>query len=64
MPTYIYQCSECKEEREMSHPINLPIVGVTCDCGKIMKKKPAYCSPVHFKGSGFYETDYKKNKDI
>jgi len=29
------------------------------DCKEPMEKKIEFCSGLHFKGNGFYETDYK-----
>lgn len=57
MPMYDYKCQSCNLLKEMYFKFPTPLK-VFCQCGKEMQRqisKPA----VHFKGSGFYETDYK-----
>ena len=64
MPTYEYGCENCSEKFEFFQKISSkPIV----DCPKC--NKPALkraigggSSTFHFKGSGFYITDYKNKK--
>jgi len=60
MPTYRYRCDFCKQEFEEFQLITA--TGANCSqCG-------AFCveriitggSGLNFKGSGFYETDYKR----
>ena len=62
MPIYEYECPECyrMEERwanDWEHYTKQP----ECLCGKTMVKKPS-APAIQFKGSGFYETDYKEKK--
>lgn len=59
MPTYEYKCPGCLIEREFIRSIT-DTSKVKCpDCSKIMTKGFGGGSGIHFKGSGFYETDYK-----
>lgn len=62
MPTYEYQCESCLGVTEVFHgfseegPKECPL----CGAKGTMKKMISAGSGVIFKGSGFYETDYKK----
>lgn len=66
MPTYEYACGieGCKawgEKVEVSksvHQIDTPEICV--QCGREMTRQISLPARAHFKGSGFYETDYKK----
>lgn len=63
MPTYNYKCPECKSYTHAIHGMNDGIL-IECDTceinGKISFMEKQVSKPaVHFKGSGFYETDYK-----
>jgi putative FmdB family regulatory protein len=60
MPIYEYQCASCAKKTEFiqsfsdPHPVKCP------SCGGRLKK--LLSSPTaHFKGSGFYATDYGKS---
>jgi len=63
MPTYEYKCPSCEKVECHQHKMNEAFL-VTCNkCfskGKDyhMKKGFGGGAAVHFKGSGFYETDY------
>jgi len=61
MPTYTYRCPECKFTIDATHKVN-DVHTITCSqCMQSnMNKIPSLGTNVHFKGSGFYETDYKK----
>jgi len=61
MPTYTYQCPECKLEQDVVHGINEDFV---CYCGicegnpvcvRIISQAPGF----QLKGKGWYETDFK-----
>ena len=56
MPFYTYKCPSCKKEKEVLQNMNdgEPI----CD-GVEMKRVFKSTGKPQFKGSGFYETDYK-----
>ena len=61
MPTYEYQCDECGHKFEMFQNFS-DIVKRKCPaCGKMRLRRliGAGCGII-FKGSGFYETDYKR----
>lgn len=59
MPTYEYKCPKCKKVIEVIQSINCEW-GVLCaDCKIEMTKGFGGGTGLHFKGSGFYETDYK-----
>lgn len=60
MPTYLYKCGNCGETLEILQKITDKPKTECPSCKKdSLKKKPTCGSGVHFKGSGFYETDYK-----
>lgn len=59
MPTYEYKCPECKDTIELMHAMNYPRVLFCPKCKIEMNKGFGGGTGVHFKGSGFYETDYK-----
>ena len=59
MPFYTFKCPSCKKEKEVLQGMNdkAPI----CD-GTKMKRVFKTTGKPQFKGSGFYETDYKRRK--
>lgn len=63
---YIYKCPECKRETEEYHRITDDPMLICEECAK--KDKTVYLERVLsnvgviFKGTGFYETDYKDKK--
>lgn len=65
MPTYEYKCPECGDTEEISHSIKIDAEFDCFACAnfkeKLVKliKVPSAGAGVHFKGSGFYETDYR-----
>ncbi len=61
MPTYEYKCPKCKESIEMFHKITYMLpTSIMCNkCDEFMQKGVGGGIATHFKGSGFYETDYK-----
>lgn len=63
MPAYDYKCPECGVIAEFTHGVNEPFVRIHYECmmkGENAKmEKQISKTSVHFKGSGFYETDYK-----
>ncbi len=66
MPTYDYECTECGVVFEMVQPIteaarkrlrkNDP---KPCDCNAPVQRRIGTGGGIIFKGSGFYETDYR-----
>ena len=59
MPTYQYECLECKHNFEVFQAMSDEPVKVCEKCGKPVRK--LYNSAgIIFKGSGFYVNDYKQ----
>jgi len=61
MPTYEYSCLKCGQEFEAFQPMNDAPLKV-CTCGKKGKVRRMISggAGLIFKGTGFYETDYKR----
>lgn len=60
MPTYTYQCKCCEHSQDVFHTMSAK-PRVKCEkCGGPCKKLLGTGAGIIFKGSGFYETDYKK----
>jgi len=60
MPTYDYQCSACDHQFEVFQPINAPLKRKCPACGeRKLKRLIGAGAAVVFKGSGFYQTDYR-----
>jgi len=60
IPTYVYQCPKCGKERDVFHGMSEKKV-VKCKACKVRSKR--IISPpagIIFRGTGFYETDYKQ----
>lgn len=64
MPTYDYICLSCGEEREIFHSMNETSAKHCPSCKEgLLEKQVSGGSGIIFKGSGFYETDYKRKPD-
>ncbi|TWT37539.1 Zinc ribbon domain protein [Posidoniimonas corsicana] len=62
MPTYDYQCDACDHEFELFQGINDPVKKKCPECGKLkLRRLFGTGAAVVFKGSGFYETDYRSD---
>ena len=60
MPTYEYICENCGHEFEQFQSITARPLRVCPTCGKRrLKRLIGVGSAVIFKGSGFYQTDYR-----
>ncbi len=61
MPLYEYKCLTCGSSLEVLQKVNEPRLKKCPKCGGLLKK---VLSPpaLQFKGSGWYVTDYAKNK--
>jgi putative FmdB family regulatory protein len=60
MPTYDYQCDACGHEMEVFQGINDPVKKKCPECGKNkLKRLFGTGAAIVFKGSGFYQTDYR-----
>ena len=62
MPTYSYECKRCSHTQDMFHSMSAT-PRVKCEeCGGPCTRLIGQGSGIIFKGSGFYETDYKNKK--
>lgn len=60
MPTYDYQCDACDHLFELYQGINDPKKKKCPECGKLkLRRLLGTGAAVVFKGSGFYQTDYR-----
>jgi putative FmdB family regulatory protein len=62
MPTYDYQCHACDHKFEHFQGINAPVLKKCPECGKNkLQRLIGAGAAVVFKGSGFYQTDYRSD---
>jgi len=62
MPTYEYKCQACDHEFELFQSIKASAVRKCPECGKLkVKRLIGIGAGVIFKGSGFYQTDYRSD---
>lgn len=60
MPTYDYECDACGHEFEHFQGINDPHLKKCPECKKLkLRRLFGTGAAVVFKGSGFYQTDYR-----
>ncbi len=60
MPTYEYLCDACKHAFELFQSIKAPAVKKCPKCGKLkVRRLLSLGGGILFKGSGFYQTDYR-----
>jgi putative FmdB family regulatory protein len=60
MPTYDYECDACGHTFELFQGINDPLQKKCPECGKLkLRRLFGTGAAVVFKGSGFYQTDYR-----
>ncbi|HCK42341.1 MAG: zinc ribbon domain-containing protein [Pirellulales bacterium] len=60
MPTYDYECDACGHEFELFQSISESNKRKCPECGKLkLRRLFGTGAAVVFKGSGFYETDYR-----
>ncbi len=60
MPTYDYECEACGHSLEVFQGINDPVLKKCPECGKKkLKRLFGTGAAIVFKGSGFYQTDYR-----
>ena len=60
MPTYDYVCSSCNHELEIFQSISSSPKRKCPECGRhTLKRQIGSGAGIIFKGSGFYETDYR-----
>ncbi|MFH2002231.1 MAG: zinc ribbon domain-containing protein [Planctomycetota bacterium] len=62
MPTYDYHCTACESTMEIFQSIKARPVKKCPECGKnTLQRLIGSGSGIIFKGSGFYETDYRSS---
>ncbi len=62
MPTYEYRCNACDHEFELFQSMSAGVKKKCPECGKLaLERLIGIGSAVMFKGSGFYETDYRSD---
>lgn len=60
MPTYDYECDACSHSFELFQGINDPVEKKCPECGKNkLRRLFGTGGAIVFKGSGFYQTDYR-----
>lgn len=60
MPTYDYRCQHCDHQWELFQSIKANPVRKCPECGKLKAKRVIGAGAgIIFRGSGFYETDYR-----
>jgi len=62
MPTYDYECQSCGKVFEKFHSMKSRPRVKCPDCGGRAKKLLGTGANIIFKGSGFYETDYRRKR--
>jgi len=62
MPTYDYRCQACNHKFEEFQSITAKTLRKCPECGKLkLQRLIGIGAGVIFKGSGFYETDYRSD---
>ena len=62
MPLYEYRCEKCGKRTEVIQNFSEKPLKICPHCGERKLKKMASAPAIQFKGSGWYVTDYAKNK--
>jgi len=60
MPTYEYECSKCGKKFDLFQPMKDDPIKKCPSCKGKVDRLLGGGSGIIFKGTGFYETDYKK----
>ncbi|HZT00881.1 MAG TPA: FmdB family zinc ribbon protein [Steroidobacteraceae bacterium] len=63
MPFYEYECQSCKFYTELMQKISDPPLTKCPSCGKRTMQKLVSAPVFRLKGSGWYETDFKSDKE-
>jgi putative FmdB family regulatory protein len=63
MPFYEYECAKCGHQTEVMQKISDPPLRKCPACGRSALKKLISAPVFRLKGSGWYETDFKSDKD-
>lgn len=59
MPTYEYECTKCGHEFELFESITAEPTKRCPECAGMVKRLLGTGAGILFKGSGFYQTDYR-----
>lgn len=59
MPTYEYECDKCKKHFDLFHSMMDTKIQKCPKCGGKTHRLISSGSGIIFKGTGFYDTDYK-----
>ena len=63
MPTYDYRCEACRHEMEVFQSMSAERLTKCPACGESrLRRLIGSGAGIIFKGSGFYETDYKRSR--
>jgi putative FmdB family regulatory protein len=62
MPIYEYRCDACGHELEVLQKVSETPLQECPECGKQALKKLVSAAGFRLKGSGWYETDFKRDK--
>ncbi len=62
MPTYEYKCTECGYVFELFQTMSAEPVKICPKCNGVVKRLIGPGAGPIFKGTGFYQTDYKNTK--
>ena len=63
MPFYEYECARCGQQTEAMQKVSDPPLRKCPACGKSALRKMMSAPVFRLKGSGWYETDFKTDKD-
>jgi putative FmdB family regulatory protein len=63
MPFYEYQCRACGHELEALQKVSDPVLKKCPSCGRNQLTKLVSAPVFRLKGGGWYETDFKTDKD-
>src|SRR4249920_3483601 len=63
MPFYEYQCRACGHQLEALQKVSDPVLRKCPSCGKNQLTKLVSAPVFRLKGGGWYETDFKTDKD-
>ena len=61
MPTYEYACNQCEHQFETMQNMKEDPLTVCSECGGKLRRLISGGTGIIFKGSGFYETDYRSD---
>jgi putative FmdB family regulatory protein len=59
MPTYDYECTRCEHVFEVFHSMSAEPVSSCPECDGKVQRLIGTGAGILFKGSGFYQTDYR-----